>query len=82
MTVTCSQCGEQWARDPALAVPCPACLAPVGRRCRRPSGHDCAVHASRDQAAMAAGFLRMCPKASSTHGTEPLQGSLFEFLPS
>lgn len=65
MTVSCSLCGETWPRDPALKVECPTCHAAVGVRCKRPSGHGCEIHASRDQAAMAAGFLRMCPKGSS-----------------
>jgi len=38
MTVSCSNCGGIWARDPALEVPCPVCNANVGERCRRPSG--------------------------------------------
>lgn len=65
MTVTCSNCGEEWPRDPALEVPCPTCHAPVGVKCRGPSGHPCELHASRDRAAMGAGFLRPCPKGPS-----------------
>lgn len=65
MPVSCSTCGEEWPRDPALEVPCPTCHAPVGVKCRRPSGHGCVLHASRDQAAMDAGFLRPCPKEPS-----------------
>jgi len=73
MTVQCSRCGQEWERDPALEVKCPTCQAPVGIRCRRPSGHSCDIHASRDLAAMEAGFLEKCP-ASAT----PLkQGRLF-----
>jgi hypothetical protein len=65
MTVTCSNCGEEWPRDPALEVPCPTCHAPVRVKCRGPSGHPCELHASRDRAAMGAGFLRPCPKGPS-----------------
>jgi hypothetical protein len=65
MTVTCSACGEIWPRDPALEVECPTCHARPGRRCKRLSGHPCELHASRDRAAMAAGFLRPCPKGPS-----------------
>lgn len=65
MTVTCSQCGETWPRDPALEVACPTCHAPVGRRCKRPSGHGCSLHHTRDQAAMDAGFMRPCPQGPS-----------------
>jgi hypothetical protein len=65
MPVSCFNCGDTWPRDPALEVSCPTCHAPVGLKCRRPSGHGCELHASRDQAAMDAGFLRPCPKAPS-----------------
>jgi hypothetical protein len=65
MTVTCSTCGEYWQRDPALEVPCPTCHARAGVKCRRPSGHPCELHASRDQAAIDAGFLRRCPQGPS-----------------
>ena len=46
--MTCRLCGRTWPRDPALAVPCPTCYAPTGRRCRRPSGHGCDVHRARE----------------------------------
>lgn len=61
--VTCQNCGQTWARDPALEVACPTCKAPAGRRCRRPSGHRTPYgvpHADRDRAAMAAGKLAPC----------------------
>jgi len=60
--VTCRACGQTWPRDPALEVPCPQCRAPVGVKCRRPSGHNCETHRERDQAAMDAGLLQLCPK--------------------
>jgi hypothetical protein len=67
MTVRCRLCGQEWPRDPALDVPCPACHAATGRKCRRPSGHSCGhsceIHAERDRAAMEAGKLEACPMA-------------------
>jgi hypothetical protein len=66
MTVRCRLCGREWPRDPALEVPCPACHAAAGRKCRRPSGHPCDIHAERDRAAMEAGKLEACPMAGSS----------------
>jgi len=71
MTVTCSACNQEWARDPALEVECPKCNAKVGNYCivRRPSGHTCnfgaktLIHPSRDQLAMDKGFLQRCSAA-------------------
>jgi DNA-directed RNA polymerase subunit RPC12/RpoP len=63
MTVRCANCGDEWERDPALEVACPQCGAKVGCKCKRPSQHGVwggQPHASRDQAAMDAGFLRPC----------------------
>ncbi len=61
MAVRCRNCGREWPRDPALEVVCPTCRAPVGAWCRRPSGHRAMdLHAGRDRAAMAAGFLEPC----------------------
>lgn len=60
----CQRCGQYWPRDPALEVACPQCQAPVGVKCRRPSGHSgnfVRLHAARDQAAMDAGLLQRCP---------------------
>lgn len=60
--VRCCRCGQEWPRDPALEVPCPTCLAAVGHRCRRPSGHPAqGLHKARDQAAMDAALLPKCP---------------------
>jgi predicted amidophosphoribosyltransferase len=62
-TVKCDNCGQEWPRDPALEVACPKCRAPVGRVCRRPSGHNLwgnQPHRERDQAAMDAGLLQVC----------------------
>lgn len=64
--VTCRSCGQEWPRDPALEVPCPDCQAPVGKWCKRPSGHGgnfVDLHRSRDQAALDAGVLQRCPAA-------------------
>jgi hypothetical protein len=63
MTARCNRCGQEWPRDPALEVPCPACHAAAGRKCRRPSGHACDIHVERDQAALDAGKLAPCPMA-------------------
>ncbi len=57
----CNRCGEEWPDgDPALRVACPNCQAPPGRSCRRPSAHECVVHAARDRLAMQMGLLRPC----------------------
>jgi hypothetical protein len=79
MSVSCVNCGQEWPRDPALEVPCPTCHAPIGVKCRRPSGHGCELHASRDQAAMDAGCLRPCPKGPSAQQAQVagVQLSLF-----
>lgn len=72
--VSCRHCGETWPRDPAETVPCPKCHANAGARCKRPSGHECPIHAERDAAALAAGVLRPCPKA-------PAEGHPFRPVP-
>lgn len=77
MTVICSNCGEEWPRDPALEVRYPTCHAPMGVKCRRPSGHPCVLHHSGDQAAMDAGFLRPCPKGPSAQQAMTPQLELF-----
>jgi hypothetical protein len=63
MTARCNLCGQEWPRDPALEVPCPACPAAAGQKCRRPSGHACDIHVERDRAALEAGKLTLCPMA-------------------
>lgn len=72
MAVMCGLCGEIWERDPALEVACPQCLAPVGVKCRRPSGHGCDLHHARDQAALDVGVLKPC-KAAPVAVVEPKQ---------
>jgi DNA-directed RNA polymerase subunit RPC12/RpoP len=52
VSVSCSKCGQEWERDPALEVTCPTCGADVGQRCRRPSGHPAELHAPRDKKAL------------------------------
>ena len=47
MTVSCASCGQTWARDPALEVPCLVCNADVGEYCRLPSGPLRASEAAR-----------------------------------
>ncbi len=58
--IACGDCGVEldFDADPALAVVCPECRAPVGSRCRKPSGHRMphgTVHALRDVSALEAG---------------------------
>ena len=73
MTVSCSACGREWERDPALEVACPKCKVPIGRYClaRKPSGHTTnfgnktLIHPARDQLAMDLGFRQKCPAASN-----------------
>lgn len=65
---TCNLCGQRWARDPRLEVPCPDCGAQVGQYCRRPSAHRgnfVEFHVAREQLAVDRGFLtRECPGRS------------------
>jgi hypothetical protein len=70
MTVSCSACGQEWDRDPALEVTCPTCNARIGTYCseQRPSGYrirfgSTLIHPARDQAAMDFGLLQRCPAA-------------------
>lgn len=72
--VTCSACGQWWPRDPALEVECPQCRAAPGVKCRRPSGHPCALHRARDRLAMERGYLERCPAAGD-------QGELADTAP-
>ena len=76
MTVSCSNCGQSWERDPALEVSCPVCHADVGERCKRPSGHTVwggQPHPERDRLAMQAvpGYGQ-CPLGK----TQPAQAKL------
>lgn len=59
--VQCAWCRGAWPCDPALEVPCPACQAPAGVKCRRPSGHGCDLHATRDREALRLGIYARCP---------------------
>lgn len=64
MTASCQRdgrCGKTWPRDPVLEVVCPSCNAPVGVKCRRPSGHRCDPHAPRDVLADQKGCYGPCP---------------------
>ena len=70
MTVSCSACGQEWPRDPALEVVCPTCSSQIGHFCgsKRPSGHkvrfgSTLIHPARDQLAMDLGFLQKCSAA-------------------
>lgn len=76
--VRCHACGESWARDPILAVPCPDCRAPIGAFCKRPSGHKASsYHARRDHAAVAAGAYGFCPAGPSAIAAAAAQPTLF-----
>jgi predicted RNA-binding Zn-ribbon protein involved in translation (DUF1610 family) len=70
MTVSCSACGQEWPRDPALELKCPTCNARPGTYCSqpRPSGHrvrfgGTLIHPGRDQLAMDMGLLQRCQAA-------------------
>ena len=57
-------CGKTLPRDPVLEVACPDCKAPVGARCKRPSGWSgpfTELHASRDILADRQGTYGPCP---------------------
>lgn len=57
----CRNCGETWPRDPRLEVPCPSCDAPVGSKCKRPSGHTVKTpHVPREEAALEADEIDKC----------------------
>lgn len=72
-------CDRSWARDPVLEVACPDCGAPVGARCRRPSGHAgplIDLHASRDILADRNGHYGRCPFGICGLDQMPMQASL------
>lgn len=82
MTASCSACGQEWPRDPALEVICPTCNAQAGYYCceKRPSGYrirfgSTLIHPARDQLAMDLGFLQKCA-AAIVPSLEPQQLSL------
>lgn len=75
--VQCHNCGQTWPRDPALEVACPECLAPIGRKCKRPSGHGVwggQFHAARDELAMKSvpGYGK-CPAAKGQQTFEAMK---------
>ena len=70
--VFCHDCGEEWARDPALEVACPACHARVGVWCKNPSGHKAMhLHQARMQRAFDEGFEKRCPGAPTPPAPAP-----------
>ena len=78
MTVSCSACGQEWDRDPALEVSCPTCNARIGCYCSSPraSGYRmrfgaALIHAARDRLAMNSGFLKPCPAVMMAAGDNP-----------
>jgi hypothetical protein len=59
-----SGCPVTWPRDPVLEVVCPTCSAPIGQKCRRPSGHRVfggEPHPERDILADRSGHYGACP---------------------
>lgn len=73
-------CSRGWPRDPVLEVACPDCRAPVGARCRRPSGYSgplIELHAARDLLADREGAYGHCPlDLCGTTRSRPIQGEL------
>jgi hypothetical protein len=68
VTVQCTGCGQIWPRDPILEVACPTCHARIGRRCKRPSGHQAGeYHTARDLLAISAS-LAMATVRRPIHG--------------
>ena len=68
--VSCTDCGHEFEIDPVFTVPCPACRAPAGRNCKRPSGHPIMsatrFHDARDIAADDAGaYEHQCTPAAT-----------------
>lgn len=66
---TCTRCGQDFDRDPALEVACPKCRAAIGEQCRRPSGHPVnmltslhGIHAYRGKKALREGVYEPCPE--------------------
>ena len=87
MSVSCRKCGKTWPRDPRVEVVCSQCHAPIGRRCVRPSGHNCEIHIPREKAAIDAGYLtKHCPKTFKWHAEQleipmPKQPKQFSLTP-
>jgi hypothetical protein len=73
-------CCREWPRDPVLEVACPSCRAPIGRACKRPSGHGVwgtygRFCDARDPAADRAGAYGECP-LGQCGAKRPAQGRL------
>ncbi len=87
MTVSCSKCGDEWDRDPALEVACPTCNSKIGHYCgqKRPSGHKVRfgsplIHPARDQLAIDLGFLKRCSVAILPELTPSVQSAQMSLL--
>ena len=72
---TCERCGQKWARDPALEVPCPVCGADIGKRCI--GSHGAQAHGRRDYAALAAGKMQPCTEGLLHRMKQEEYGPLF-----
>jgi hypothetical protein len=81
MSASCNKpgCGREWPRDPTLEVECPTCHAPIGKECKRPSGHRVfggEPHPQRDLLADREGHYGVCPLGSCGAANKPQQGTL------
>ena len=86
MSFICHNCGEEWAKDPRLSVPCPVphCRVGAWADCKRPSGHTQRSefggqpHVEREALAVALGKLGRCmsPKLTA-ESVQPPQADLF-----
>lgn len=64
--MSCDHCGLTWPYPLMLDVECPDCHAKPGSWCVRPSGHRASdIHYARDEAALDAGALTICPEPYS-----------------
>lgn len=67
----CGACGRVWEKHPATVVECPRCHQPAGSPCLRPSGHEPPggiPHVEREQLAVDAGLLDLCPASARGEG--------------
>lgn len=78
MSVNCIKCARQWNRDPALEVPCPACAAPIGHRCKGQPPGATRFHVRREYLAIERGFTERCTDGFLHDVISPEPGSLFQ----
>jgi predicted RNA-binding Zn-ribbon protein involved in translation (DUF1610 family) len=58
--IECAACGESWAHEPTLRVPCPKCGAAVGQACIWDGPHGLQTHIARDLVAMRLKRMSVC----------------------